>query len=181
MKRVAAMLLAALVLSPTPGVGSQAGRRDPNDTPGRLDIKRIAHGHKSRKVLWRKVAMHSAWGRNALRGDDEIRFMFSTDREDRYDEVHAMVALKNGKLGAWIFPYVEGSDYAGVGPSTRIRFTRPDRRSIKIFFGRGWVDGEDRYAWSLASSYKDKQSRRCDRWCNDYAPGSSPDRLEHNL
>ena len=89
--------------------------------------------------------------------------------------------MKDGKIGAWIFPYVEGSDYAGVGPSERIRFTRPDRHSIKIFFDKSWVDKRDRYVWSVRSWYEKRSSRNCSRGCSDYAPGTSPNRVEHKL
>ena len=125
--------------------------------------------------------MHRRWGAKDLKGNDEVRFYFSYDGEDQYDEVHASVALKDGRLGAWVFSYVEGSDYASVGPSKRIRFTRPNRYSIKIFFDKGWVDKRDRYAWSVGSSYRDRDSTHCRKSCFDYAPGHNPDRLVNNL
>lgn len=156
---------------------NEASTRDPGDARGPLDIKRIVYGHASGDVLWHKLVMDRRWGAKDLEGRSEIRFYFSTDGEDRYDEVHASVDLKDGKLAAWVYPYVEGSDYAGVGPSKRIRLTRSNRYSIKIFFNRSWVDRRDRYAWSAGSNYRDERCRRCD----DYAPGYDPDRLVHSI
>ena len=175
------VLVAALLCAMPPIRANTAGSFDPNDERGPLDIKRIAHGHADSNTLWHKVVMHGRWGRNDLKGD-EIRFYFSTDDEDRYDEVHASVGLKDGELAAWIFTYTEGSDYASVGPSTRIRLTRPNARSVKIFFGESWVrNGDARYAWSVGSEFRDRGSAHCRSLCFDYAPGRNPDRVVHQL
>ena len=172
----------ALTISTTmPSAAGSKSARDPSDVHGPVDVRRIEHGHGDDGLLWHKVVMWNRWGAKDLHGNDEIRFHFSYDGEDRYDEVHASVAVKNGKLAAWVFPYVEGSDYASVGPSERIRFTRPTRYSVKIFFDKGWVDVRDRYVWSVGSSYRNRDSKNCREACFDYAPGNNPDRLEHNL
>lgn len=175
------VVVAVVLLGVTPTSAGTSSARDGNDAKGPLDIKRIVHGHGNGDLLWHKVVMNEGWGANDLRGDTEIRFYFSNDREDRYDEVHASVDLKDGKLAAWVFPYTEGSDYANVGPSKRIRFTRPDRRTIKIFFNKGWVDRRDRYAWSVGSSFRDRESDNCRNICFDYAPGHDPERVVHQL
>ena len=178
---VAVMTGCVLWFLALPVVAGVSSKPDPNDVRGPLDIKRIAHGHADGDTLWHKVVMHKRWGANDLKGD-EIRFYFSNDREDRYDEVHALVGLKDGKLAAWIFQYVEGSDYASVGPSTRIRLVRPSRRSVKIFFQESWMRNRNRrYAWSVGSRYGNRDSNHCREACYDYAPGRNPDRLVHNL
>src|SRR5688500_19939235 len=150
--RVGAGIVLGLLLVASPTGASRSGVGDPADVPGPLDVRRITHGHGSGDKLWHKVVMHQRWGARDLEGEDEIRFHFSYDGEDRYDEVHASVALKDGKLAAWVFPYVEGSDYANVGPSKRIRLTRPNRYSVKIFFDKGWVDARDRLVRSVWGS-----------------------------
>jgi hypothetical protein len=172
---------AALLMVGFPAHANTAASRDGDDVRGPLDIKRIVHGHGNGGVLWHKVVMRKGWGADDLRGDDDIRFYFSNDREDRFDEVHASVARKNGKLAAWVFPYVEGGDFASVGPSKRIRYSRPNRRTIKIFFDESWLDRRGRYAWSVGSSYRDKDSSSCRETCFDYAPGHNPERLVHDL
>ena len=179
--RVVVGIVLGLLLVASPTGASRSGAGDPADVAGPLDVRRITHGHGSGDKLWHKVVMHQRWGARDLEGEDEIRFHFSYDGEDRYDEVHASVALKDGKLAAWVFPYVEGSDYANVGPSKRIRLTRPNRYSVKIFFDNGWVDARDRYAWSVGSSFRERDSERCRRACFDYAPGHNPNRLVHGL
>lgn len=179
MTRTLFAALAISLLAGAPTAATESRRRDPNDTPGPLDIRRIAHGHAGGGALWHKIVTYGTWGRKALQGPEIIRFQFSTDGEDRFDEVNASVDLKDGKLQAWIYPYVEGSDYAGVGPSQRIRLKRVNRRSVKIFFDRSWVDKRDRYAWSVWTSYKDKNSRHCTKTCSDRAPDRG--RLVHNL
>ena len=183
MKRLllVAILVIAMLTAPAAWAG-QASRRDPADVRGPLDIKRIVHGHASGDVLWHKVVMHRGWGARDLRGDDEIRLHLSRDGEDRFDEVHISIDEKRGALRAWIFPYTEGSDFAGVGPSERIRLTKPNRRTVKVFFDRGWVQNHrDRYTWSAGSSYRDRDSKNCRKVCFDYAPGHDPERLVHNL
>lgn len=179
MKKLFALIVIAMVVG-FPAQANVAGAWDPNDVRGPLDIKRIVHGHGNGGMLWHKVVMHRAWGADDLRGEDEIRFYFSNDREDRFDEVHASVARKNGKLTAWVFPYVEGGDFASVGPSERIRFTRPNRRTVKIFFDRSWLDRRSRYAWSVGTSYRDNDSS-CRENCFDYVPRHDPQRVVHDL
>ena len=181
MKWGIASLAATLLFMPVTTSANESRRHDPNDTAGVLDVKRIGHGHRGDGQVWHKVVMRNRWGRKALRGDNEIRFHFSTDREDRFDEVHASIDVQDGKLKAWIFPYVETGDSAGVGPSERIRFVRTDRYSIKIFFDKTWVDRRNRYAWSVGTDYRKRSSRRCDRSCFDYAPGNPPDRIVHRI
>ena len=180
MRNVIVVIVTMLVVG-VPARANEASVRDPNDARGPLDIKRIVHGHGSGGVLWHKVVMHKRWGADDLRGEDDIRFYFSNDGEDRFDEVHASVGRKKGTLAAWVFSYVEGGDHAGVGPSKRIRFTRPNRRSIKIFFDETRLDQRGRYAWSVGSSYRDKDSAECRESCFDYAPGHDPNRLVHSL
>ena len=165
-----------------PASADVARRSDPADVRGPLDVARISHGHTSNGKLWHKVVMQGTWGKKALGGSDEIRFYFTNDVEDRYDEVHASVDVKDGRMRAWIFPYTEGSDYAGVGPSTRIRLVRPDRRSVKIVFDASWMKNRrNRYAWSVGSEFSDADSTHCRATCYDYAPGRNPDRLVHDL
>jgi hypothetical protein len=180
MRKLVGALVTVMIIG-FPAQANVTGTRDPNDVRGPLDIKRIVHGHGNGGALWHKVVMHRAWGAGDLRGEDEIRFYFSNDREDRFDEVHASVARKNGKIAAWVFPYVEGGDFASVGPSERIRFTRPTRRTVKIFFDKSWLNRRGRYAWSVGSSYRDKHSSSCRENCFDYAPRHDPERLVHDL
>ena len=178
------VLAAAIALFGTwsPATANVSSLGDPDDVHGPLDVRRIAHGHGSDGVLWHKLVMWKRWGANDLRGTDEIRFFFSTDREHRYDEVHASVVREDGKLAASIYEYVESSDGAGVGPAHRIRLTRPNRRSVKIFFDDKWVTNRrDRYAWSAGSSYDKADSKNCRHVCFDYSPRSNPDRLVHRL
>jgi hypothetical protein len=181
MRRAFVAALVLLFVFAFPADATVSGGRDGNDVKGPLDIKRIVHGHGNGDLLWHKVVMHQRWGAKDLQGANEIRFYFSNDSEDRYDEVHASVDLNDGKLGAWVFPYTEGSDYANVGPSKRIRFIRPDRRTIKIFFNKSWVDRRDRYAWSVGSDFRDRDSDGCRNSCHDYAPGHDPERVEHRI
>ncbi len=182
MRRMSMPIVLIILLVPLAVSANERRLSDGNDTRGPLDIKRMSHGHAGDGKLWHKVVMHGRWGVRDLRGTDEIRFHITKDREDRFDEVHASVAVKDGELRAWIFPYTEGSDYAAVGPSTRIRLVRPDARSVKIVFDESWVQNRrDRYAWSVGSDYRDRDSAHCRRSCFDYAPGSNPDRLVHDL
>src|SRR5688500_16526101 len=181
MKRLLTAILASAFLA-APAWANDGSVRDPDEVRGPLDIKRISHGHSSGEVLWHKIVMHNRWGADDLRGDDEIRLYLSRDGEDKFDEVHISIDEKKGDLRAWIFPYTEGSDFAGVGPSERIRMTRPNPRVVKVFFDKGWVQNRrDRYAWSAGTDYRNRDSTHCRSSCFDYAPGHDPERLVHNL
>ena len=175
-KRVLLVLVVLALAGPS--YANTMGASDPNDIRGPLDVKRISHGHASNDVLWHKVVMHRRWGARHLEGD-EIRIDISTDREARYDEFRVSVAVEDGKLAARIYEFTEGSDYGIPGPSKRIRFTRPDRRTIKVFFNESWVNGS--YGWSVSTQYRERGSASCSNGCVDYAPGRNPDRLEHRL
>ena len=177
MKRLVLVLLAIAVCGPS--YADTRGSSDPDDVRGPLDIKRISHGHASGDVLWHKVVMHRRWGARHLEGD-EIRIDISTDGEARYDEVRVSVAVEDGKLAARIYEFTEGSDYGIPGPSQRIRFTRPDRRGIKVFFNESWVNGRS-YGWSVSTQYRERDSESCSNGCSDYAPGRNPNRVEHKL
>ena len=178
MRRILALVVAVATFA-TPAAADMTSMADPSDTRGPLDIKRISHGHATRDVLWHKLVMYRRWGAKDLTGD-EIVFHISTDGEDRYDEVRASVGVEEGRLAVRIYEFTEGSDYGIAGPSKRIRFKRPDHRTIKVFFNESWVKGRS-YAWSVSSQYRDRGSAHCSNHCFDYAPGRNPNRLRHRL
>jgi hypothetical protein len=185
-RRFLVLAVAAVVTLPASSSGADTvARRDRRDTPGPLDIVRVEHGHSSRneKVLTHTVWTTGRWGKKDLRNkNSHISFWFSTD-EDGYAEHRIFVATKNGRLRADFHDYEEGSDFAGVGPSTHLRWTRPNRRSIRVFLPRRHLSVKE-YGWSVETLYR-RSSSRC-RFgrptCQDKAPaGRGRGRIVHSL
>jgi hypothetical protein len=178
-------VVAAVTLPAGPSGADTVARRDRRDTPGPLDVVRVEHSHAPRneKVVTHTVWTTGRWGKKDLRNkNSHISFWFSTDG-DGYAEHRILVSTKDGRLTAAFHDYVEGSDFAGVGPSTYLRWTRPSRRSIRVFLHRKHL-AVDEYRWSVETLYR-KSSSRC-RFgrptCQDKAPGGrGRGRIDHSL
>jgi hypothetical protein len=147
---------------------------DANDTRGRLDVRSVSHRHgRTPGRLIHRVTTYSPWRTRRLRGPHNYVWVwFSTDKEDRYAEARAVIDFEQGKLGAWIEPYEEGSDYAAIGPPTPIEVRRANRRSVTIVFPTRLLRPRlKRYSWSVSTSYRAADSTRCAvAACADTAP-----------
>lgn len=182
------LLAIAALVGPVaaPGFASQAGTIDADDTPGRLDVQSIMHGHRGGDSdrLWHLVKMHERWRAKALRGRASYIYVwFSTDREDRFAERRIWIDLHNGKLRASLEIYDEFSDGAGVSPIRRLDVTRPSRRTVKVFFRASDLGRNvSSYKWSVDTSYRNADSSNCQRACFDSAPdGSGRGKFEHTI
>jgi hypothetical protein len=178
--------LALSIVAAQSVTASTSTRRDNKDTRGPLDVVRVQHGHArgNDKVLTHAAWTTGRWNKKDLRNKNSyIAFWFSTDG-DGYAEHRIFVASRDGRLVADFHDYEEGSDYAGVGPSTLIRWTRPNKRSIRVFLHRKHL-GVDEYGWSVQSTYRSSSSRRCRAGhapCYDKAPaGRGRGRVVHSL
>ena len=173
-----------VALGASPAAADALRARDANDARGRFDMRSVSHRHGRKPgVLVHRIGFYQPWRTSRLRGPGNyIWVWFSTDKEDRYAEDRAIVDVRQGKLGAWIEPYEEGSDYAAIGPPTQIRVRRADRRSVTIAFpARLLRRGLKRYSWSASTSYRASDSTRCALApCTDSAPaGSKRGRVVH--
>lgn len=187
-RRSALLLATAFALVLTRSVPTSADvvfRRDPNDTHGPLDVRRLGHGHGHRpRVLTHIVTTSRPWDESDVRNKNSFIYLwFSTD-DDRYAEARVAVISQDHELTVQFQDYEESSDSAEVGPPSSIRFTRPNRRSIKVFFSKRRL-GVDSYRWSVETLYRNGSSRNCrlgQPLCNDRAPrGSGRGRIEHTL
>lgn len=154
------------------------------DTPGRLDIRNIRHGHGERPgVLFHRLGTHRRWARWRLGNQSVIYFWISTDA-DAYAERRIVVDFVSRRLRAQMERYDEFSDGAAISILANLRVTRPTRRSIKVFFPRRLLGkAVTEYGWSAETYYRARDSRRCRRRvCIDDAPvGSGRGRVVHRL
>lgn len=194
-RRVRAVLvlcaLSAVVVLPGTAAGDAGLARDPDDTPGRLDVRYIRHGHGTRAALIRhRISTRGEWRNRLLRrkGAGRIYLIFSTSGGN-CAELRMRVARRKGELRAAIQSY----DPLGCGPNDdfggQSNFQRVDaeierRRGTELIvtFPKRELDpGLDEYSWSLWTELK---SRRCDRRCTDYGPDEGDGRrgvLVHDL
>lgn len=163
---------------PIAAAADSAHMTDPNDTPGKLDVRRLAHGHTADK-LKHVVGTDNAWHNSVLSGSNShIYLWISTDSESEFAERRVVIDLRNDKLWAAIQPYVESADAADVGPLTEIRVRRPSRRKVAVIFRRNLL-GKDvaEYGWSVTTRFKRSGSARCARQvCIDDAPNGGFER-----
>ena len=190
--RLVSALLAVVVLGlPGTAAGDADLARDPDDTPGRLDVRQIRHGHGTRMRLVRhRIATRGEWNNRLLRrnGAGRIYLLFSTSGND-CSEQRMRIVRREGELRASI----QGYDPASCGPNddtgAQSTFQRVDaeierRRGtdlIVTFPKRVLGRGLDEYSWSAWTELK---SRRCDRRCTDFAPDEGAGRrgvLVHEL
>jgi hypothetical protein len=177
-RRLLAALAALSVLASAGIAVADAGlARDPDDTPGRLDVRQIRHGHGHRMGLIRhRVAMQGEWGTRLLRrkGAGEIYLLFSTRGNDCAEQ-RVRIVKREGKLRAAI----QAFDPVGCGPNddsggqsnfVRLRadIDRRRGRDIIVTFDADRLKKDlDDYTWSVMTTL---ESRRCNDSCIDYAP-----------
>jgi hypothetical protein len=162
------------------------GKSDKNDTRGPLDMVRVGHGHRNHhpKILVHTVTMADRWGKEDVRNKNSFLYLWFDTDGDRYAEHRIAVVDEDGRLTAQFQDYDESSDSAEVGPSTDLRFRRPNRRTIRVFLPRRRL-GVNRYRWSAETLYRSSASRHCrfgKPLCHDKAPrGRGRGRILHVL
>jgi hypothetical protein len=138
-RAVVAGLAVSLVLSlgADPAAADSAYRRDPNDTAGRLDIRRIAHGHAGEDEFTHTVKTYQRFRSRLLRPRRALIAMFvETDAAF----MCVVVVWRNGSLRAPIFDDCEGR----VGTA---QVTRPNRRSVRVTLSESDLGGPSVYLW----------------------------------
>ena len=176
-----------------PARADQRWVRDSNDTPRRLDIRWVSHGHASDpSVLRHRVTMYADWRRWVLspEGPGSMSLWFSTSG-DSCAEAHVIVDVKDGRFRARIQSYNplfcgRHDDSGGSGNLRLIpqRPRRPDARSLVVFVPADMLaeGGVDEYAWS-ATTYFYKEGTKCFQVCIDDVPdnGHERGRIVHRL
>lgn len=174
-------LLVAVVVA-GPAAADRSSMRDPDDTPGRLDIKVVAQSHQSGGAgdLKHRVGMFHRWGKRHLRGSSNFINMFFTTDEDRGFERRLTIDVRNGKL------YAQMDEYPSLKPVGRAQVWRPSRRGVAVAFPTNFL-GENvkTYKWQANSFFHTSGDGPCgtptdvSRTCTDRAPDRR--RLEHQL
>lgn len=149
---VAAGLLASMLASPA---GADASRfTDPNDTPGKLDVKAVRHSHDGTRLV-HSVHSYRRWRSSALDGDETyIGFYLDAGTEGTRADRFVWVRWKEGRgLYAEVFRPLVHANGERLGP---VRVSRPNRRSVVISLrpsqlGDGIKNG---YTWRVTTSYE---------------------------
>jgi hypothetical protein len=189
--RLAFSAMAFLLASTGTAVGDAGIARDPDDAPGRLDVRYIRHGHGTRMGLIRhRISTRAEWRNRLLRrkGAGNVFLIFSTTGGN-CAELRMRIVRRSGELRAGIQSY----DPIGCGPNDdfggQSNFRRVDaeierRRGTDLIvtFPKRELDPDlDEYSWSV---WTELRSRRCDRRCTDYGPDEGDGRrgvLVHDL
>lgn len=172
-----------LILAAGPTTADTKARRDGDDL-GRLDIRRLRHGHADKSRLKHSLNMDGTWKNRLLRGRHRyIYFWLSTDAEERFAERRIVVDYKRGRLVAWMESYEEESDAAGIQFLGFISVSRPSRSSVSVRFRRQLLgESVDQYSWSALSIYRSPRTLVCRPACDDDAPkGRGRGRIVHAL
>jgi hypothetical protein len=146
--------------------------RDRDDSPGRLDIARLAEGHDG-IGLTHVVTMHDPWRNRMLsaRTNNMILLRFDTVG-DRNPERWVIVVRRQRALRA----------YVTNGRLTRIigqaQASRPDRQSLLVTVGPKRIGATAGYRWSVFT-YFQTTSGPCRNGCFDRAPDSGA--LRHDI
>ena len=144
MRRSLLMFTIAAVVGTMPGtsVGDTGGRRDPNDTTGRLDVRSFSHRHGSRyRDLVHVIETYGRWRSRRLGDCAQIEVLFQGARR------RVKIKYRNGlraRISKW---GQEGRDFVAVLP-----VWRPDDRSISFLVKRSQLGrGLERYRWFVST------------------------------
>lgn len=128
---------------------------DPNDTPGKLDVKSVRHSHDEPRLV-HSVRTFKRWRSRALAGDESyIGFYLDAGNKRTRADRFVWVSWKEGRgLYAEIFRPLVHANGERLGP---VRVWRPDRRSVRISLRRSQLsDGiKNGYTWRVTTSYEE--------------------------
>lgn len=149
---VAATALASVLAVPA---GADSSRfNDPNDTPGKLDVKAVRQSHDGNRLL-HSVHTYKRWRSNALSGDETyIGFYLEGGTKSTRGDRFVWVRWKEGRgLYAEIFRPVTHANGERLGP---VRVARANRRSVEISLRPSLLSNRIRngYTWRVTTSYE---------------------------
>ena len=128
------------------------GTRDGSDTAGRLDIRRIVHGHKlqaEHRLTRHRLSTHRRWYTRHLRGDLSFINMFMNTDGDKRPERRLTIDVRKKKLLARMDRYPSGK---------RVGYTkvwRPNKWSVSVAFPESFLgQGVTAYKWYANSFFR---------------------------
>lgn len=154
--------LLAFTLAGPPVAADNGGRRDPNDTPGRLDIARVAHGHDHGRLV-HVIRTYRPWRPRHVNGDNRFKLVSVEDG----DVGRFWLWRKNGR---W---WCKLSSPAMSRPCSRfpgVSIKHPGPRTL-VVKSRRPAHWEGSYRWRAGS----RNGRH-----TDWAPGR-PGWIRHKL
>ncbi len=154
--RQAAIAAAGLLLSMLAGpAGADTNRfTDPNDTPGKLDVKAVRHSHDGTRIV-HSVHTFRRWRSSALAGGETyIGFYVEGGTKSTRGDRFIWVRWKEGRgLYAEIFRPLTHANGERLGP---VRVSRANRRSVEISLRPSQLSNAIRngYTWRVTTSYE---------------------------
>ena len=175
MRKLAVLVLSVTLLVGTfssPGSADTARFTDPNDTPGKLDVRDAHQEHDDRRLV-HNVRTFRRWRSRALRGDETyIGFYLDAGTKGSRADRFIWVRWKKGRgLYAQIFRPLTHANGDLLGP---VRVSRPNRRSVRISIRPAQLSKRirDGYRWRVTTSY---EKRTTEGPCgNDHTVSSFP-------
>lgn len=168
-------------------------KTDGDDTPGRLDIARIAVKHRSAhpNVFIHKITMQRAWDSSLLKSGfhatRQIRATFDVRRKVGYgcigciSEREVIINFVDGKLRATLYNHLGD-------PPKRLKSLpvwRPTRRTVAFAVTRKQLRRSDysSYDWGVVSFFEQRGSEHCrpGSGCSDLVPNGRYNLLTHRL
>ena len=167
-KGLVVALAVALLVFGSPALADKGTFPDRNDTSGRLDMKRFAHGHAGIGAVVHKVTMFRGFPSRLLKAPSPAKkqlkpntvwFFFDTNRDNRAERAVA-VRWNRGQLRAVV------TSQSGM-VFGKAKASRPNQRTIKIKVKHGLL-GRNRfrpYEWWPNTYYRGDEV--CSRKCSD--------------
>ena len=129
-------LIVPMLIVPPAGA-NRAGFSDPNDARGRLDMRRLTHGHAGSGSVVHTITMHERFSSRLLRSGF-ISLRFDTNGDLSKLERRVLVKWRRGALRANVYNNTSGRR---VG-AANVR--RPNRRTVRVTIpvlsDRGYAD-----------------------------------------
>lgn len=146
-----AVVISALV---SPAAADTARFTDPDDTPGKLDVKVVRHRHDGTRLL-HAVRTYGRWQSRTLSGDETyIGFYLDAGTKGTRADRFVWVRYEKGRgLYAQVFQPGTHANGKLLGSA---RVSRPSRRSVRISLrprqlSKGIRNG---YRWRVTTSYE---------------------------
>lgn len=142
---------------------------DPNDTKGKLDVRRVRLDHDTKTPRW-TVVTASRWTNREMWDRGFIEVLLDT-RRDEAAEYYLLVRTNRSRLegSLWRLQRVGPDSYLGT-----LRVSRPSRRSATVevqLWRLEFGDKRDFYRWWVHTVIT---SSVCPRTCHDVAPNGDP-------
>jgi hypothetical protein len=162
---VAGALVLGLVAGPA--AADVVTRKDPKDTLGRLDIRRISHGHAGEDAVTHTITTYGEYSSRLLDWSQRpggMLLLFIDGVDDGWERI-VVVRWRDGRLRAPIFDEDRRVGMAQV--------TRPNRRTVKVTLQKrqlGDLGDPPQYLWRAISLFRNRGRCKGVFSCLDGAP-----------